>query len=84
MCLVSLQTIYNYISLGLLESIEYRQHSKQSKSNPRISYNNRRGRSIEERPFELKERIYGNLEIDTGKQRKQNSPACADRTSITL
>ena len=44
--LISTQRIYNYISLGLLESIEYRQHSKQSKSNPRIAYNNTRGRSI--------------------------------------
>ena len=39
-------------------------------SNARIAYNNTRGRSIEERPFELTERIYGNWEMDTvvGKQ----------------
>ena len=68
--LISTQRIYNYISLGLLESIEYRQHSKESKSNPRMSYNNSQGRSIEERPFHLKERIYGNWEMYTaaGKQ----------------
>lgn len=67
---ISTQTIYNYISLGLLESVEYRQYIKQSKSKARIAYNNRRGRSIEERPFELKERVFGNCEMDTavGKQ----------------
>ena len=67
---ISTQTIYNYISLGLLESLEYRQHSKQCKSKARIAYNNTRGRSIEERPFELKERVFGNWEMDTavGKQ----------------
>ena len=67
---ISTQTIYNYISLGLLESVEYRKYSKQSKSKARIAYNNMRGRSIEERPFELKERVFGNWEMDTavGKQ----------------
>lgn len=67
---ISTQTIYNYISLGLLESIEYRKYTKQCKSNPRTAYNNTRGRSIDERPFELKERLYGNWEMDTvvGKQ----------------
>lgn len=62
---ISTQTIYNYISLGLLESVEYRKYSKQGKSKARIAYNNTRGRSIEERPFELKERVFGNWEMDT-------------------
>ncbi len=36
----------------------------------RTAYNNTQGRSIDERPFELKERLYGNWEMDTvvGKQ----------------
>ncbi len=67
---ISTQTIYNYISLGLLESLEYRQHTNQCKSKSRTACNNTRGRSIKERPFKLKERIYGNWEMDTaaGKQ----------------
>ena len=64
------QTIYNYISLGILNSCDYKRQVRKVKSNARIAYNNTRGRSIEERPFELKERIYGNWEMDTvvGKQ----------------
>ncbi len=67
---ISTQTIYNYISLGLLESIEYRKYTKQCKSKVRTACNNTRGRSIEERPFKLKECIYGNWKMDTaaGKQ----------------
>ena len=43
---------------------------KKAGNKARIAYNNTRGRSIEERPFELLERIYGNWEMDTvvGKQ----------------
>ncbi len=59
---ISTQTIYNYISLGLLESIEYRKYTNQCKSKSRTAYNNTRGRSIEECPFELKERVFGNWE----------------------
>ena len=64
------QTIYNYISLGILNSCDYKRQVRKVKSNARIAYNNTRGRSIEERPFELTERIYGNWEMDTvvGKQ----------------
>ena len=54
------QTIYNYMSLGILNSCDYKRQVRKVKSNARIAYNNTRGRSIEERPFELKERIYGN------------------------
>ena len=83
---ISTQTIYNYISLGLLESIEYRQHTNQCKSKSRTAYNNSQGRSIEERPFELKERVFGNWEMDTavGKQGKQDSLIGAYRTGITI
>ena len=64
------QTIYNYMSLGILNSCDYKRQVRKVKSNARIAYNNTRGRSIEERPFELTERIYGNWEMDTvvGKQ----------------
>ena len=64
------QTIYNYISLGILKSAVYKSHTKKAGNKARIAYNNTRGRSIEERPFELLERIYGNWEMDTvvGKQ----------------
>ena len=64
------QTIYNYISLGILNSCDYKRQVRKVKSNARIAYNNTRGRSIEERPFELKERVFGNWEMDTavGKQ----------------
>jgi len=64
------QTIYNYISLCILNSCDYKRQVRKVKSNARIAYNNTRGRSIEERPFELTERIYGNWEMDTvvGKQ----------------
>ena len=67
---VCTQTIYNYISLGILKSADYKRQTKKASSKTRIAYNNTRGRSIEERPFELKERIYGNWEMDTvvGKQ----------------
>ena len=54
------QTIYNYMSLGILNSCDYKRQVRKVKSNARIAYNNTRGRSIEERPFELTERIYGN------------------------
>ena len=54
------QTIYTYMSLGILNSCDYKRQVRKVKSNARIAYNNTRGRSIEERPFELKERIYGN------------------------
>ena len=54
------QTIYNYMSLGILNSCDYKRQVRKVKSNTRIAYNNTRGRSIEERPFELTERIYGN------------------------
>ncbi len=68
--LISTQRIYNYITLWLLESIEYRKYTKQCKSKLRIAYNNTRVRSIEERSFELKERVFGNWEMYTaaGKQ----------------
>ena len=64
------QTIYNYMSLGILKSAGYKRRVKKVKNKSRIAYNNTRGRSIEERPFELTERIYGNWEMDTvvGKQ----------------
>ena len=64
------QTIYNYISLGILKSAVYKRHTKKAANKARIAYNNTRGRSIEERPFALRERIYGNWEMDTvvGKQ----------------
>ena len=67
---VCTQTIYNYMSLGILKSAGYKRRVKKVKNKSRIAYNNTRGRSIEERPFELKERIYGNWEMDTvvGKQ----------------
>ena len=68
------QTIYNYITLGILKSADYKRNIKKVilksagykrrvkkvKNKSRIAYNNTRGRSIEERPFELTERIYGN------------------------
>ena len=79
---ISTQTVYNYISLGLLESIEYRKYIKQCKSKPRIAYNNPCVRSIDERLFELKERIYGNWEMDTvaGKQGSKSAlPALTER-----
>ena len=64
------QTIYNYISSGILKSGTYVKRIRKANNKARIAYNNTRGRSIEERPFELKERIYGNWEMDTvvGKQ----------------
>lgn len=64
------QTIYNYISFGIFKSAVYKRHTRKATTKTRISYNNTRGRSIEERPFHLKERIYGNWEMDTivGKQ----------------
>ena len=64
------QTIYNYISSGILKSGTYVKRIRKANNKSRIAYNNTRGRSIEERPFELKERIYGNWEMDTvvGKQ----------------
>ena len=64
------QTIYNYISSGILKSGTYVKCIRKANNKARIAYNNTRGRSIEERPFELKERIYGNWEMDTvvGKQ----------------
>ena len=67
---VCTQTIYNYISLGILKSAVYKRHTKKAANKARIAYNNTRGRSIEERPFALRERIYGNWEMDTvvGKQ----------------
>ena len=67
---VCTQTIYNYITLGILKSADYKRNTKKAINKNRIAYNNTRGRSIEERPFELKERIYGNWEMDTvvGKQ----------------
>ena len=67
---VCTQTIYNYITLGILKSADYKRNTKKVTNKNRIAYNNTRGRSIEERPFELKERIYGNWEMDTvvGKQ----------------
>ena len=67
---VCTQTIYNYITLGILKSADYKRNTKKAINKKRIAYNNTRGRSIEERPFELKERIYGNWEMDTvvGKQ----------------
>ena len=60
----------NDLSLGILNSCDYKRQVRKVKSNARIAYNNTRGRSIEERPFELTERIYGNWEMDTvvGKQ----------------
>ena len=57
---VCTQTIYNYITLGILKSADYKRNIKKVTNKNRIAYNNTRGRSIEERPFELKERIYGN------------------------
>ena len=67
---VCTQTIYNYITLGILKRADYKRNIKKVTNKNRIAYNNTRGRSIEERPFELKERIYGNWEMDTvvGKQ----------------
>ena len=59
------QTIYNYISSGILKSGTYVKRIRKANNKARIAYNNTRGRSIEERPFELKERIYGNWEMDT-------------------
>ena len=67
---VCTQTIYNYMSLGILKSAGYKRRVKKVKNKSGIAHNNTRGRSIEERPFELTERIYGNWEMDTvvGKQ----------------
>ena len=48
------------MSLGILKSAGYKRRVKKVKNKSRIAYNNTRGRSIEERPFELTERIYGN------------------------
>ena len=62
---VCTQTIYNYMSLGILKSAGYKRRVKKVKNKSGIAHNNTRGRSIEERPFELKERIYGNWEMDT-------------------
>nr|MDE7314844.1 IS30 family transposase [Mucispirillum sp.] len=64
------QTIYNYISVGILNSAVYKRHTRKAANKARIAYNNTRGRSIEEHPFEVKERIYGKREMDTvlGKQ----------------
>ena len=59
------QTIYNYMSLGILKSAGYKRRVKKVKNKSGIAHNNTRGRSIEERPFELTERIYGNWEMDT-------------------
>ena len=59
------QTIYHYISLGIFKRSGYKRRAKKAKNKSRIAYNNTRGRSIEERPFELTERIYGNWEMDT-------------------
>ncbi len=61
---VCIQTIYNYISLGILKIADYKRHTKTTRNKNKKVYNNTRGRSIEERPFELKERIYGNWEMD--------------------
>ena len=62
---VCTQTIYNYMSLGILKSAGYKRRVKKVKNKSGIAHNNTRGRSIEERPFELTERIYGNWEMDT-------------------
>ena len=62
---VCTQTIYNYMSLGILKSAGYKRRVKKVKNKLGIAHNNTRGRSIEERPFELTERIYGNWEMDT-------------------
>ena len=62
---VCTQTIYNYMSLGTLKSAGYKRRVKKVKNKSGIAHNNTRGRSIEERPFELTERIYGNWEMDT-------------------
>lgn len=45
------QTIYNYISLGILKSAVYKRHIRKASRKRRIAYNNTCGRSIEERPF---------------------------------
>lgn len=60
------QTIYNYINNGRLRYKEYKKRCRRAKKvTPRIAYNNTRGRSIEKRPFELTERIFGHWEMDT-------------------
>ena len=59
------QTIYHYIYSGIFKSAVYKIHLMKVKNKSRIAYNNTRGRSIEERPFELKERIFGNWEMET-------------------
>lgn len=60
------QTIYNYINLGIFKYKEYKKRKKvKYKSLQKIAYNNTRGRSISERPFQPDERPFGNWEMDT-------------------
>ena len=47
---VCTQTIYNYMSLGILKSAGYKRRVKKVKNKSGIAHNNTRGRSIEERP----------------------------------
>lgn len=45
------QTIYNYISSGILKSGTYVKHIRKASNNAMIAYNNTRGRSIEDAYF---------------------------------
>lgn len=77
------KTIYNYLDMGLFlnvsnDDLPYkkpRQKKKEKKST--VSLNNRRGRSIEDRPKEILDRDqYGHWEMDTVVSAKDTGLSC--------
>lgn len=66
------KTIYNYLDMGLFLNVSNKdlaskkEKAKKKKEGSRVALNNRKGRSIEERPETVKDRDrYGHWEMDT-------------------
>lgn len=79
------KTIYNYFDMGLFLNVDYNdlpskkapaKHKKRDDNNT-VSLNNRAGRSIEERPKEIKDRkTYGHWEMDTVVSARNTGKSC--------
>ena len=66
------KTIYNYLDMGLFLNVSNKdlsvkkEETKKKNKTSRVALNNRKGRSIEERPDEIQNRdAYGHWEMDT-------------------
>lgn len=78
------KTIYNYFDMGLFLNATYedlpckkKQNKKSTEKQSTVALNNRKGRSIEERSADIKERKqYGHWEMDTVVSARETGKSC--------